>query len=316
MEGPDEVLSLREVDGGLAADRRVDLRDERGRHRHPGHTAEVRRRREAGEVERGAAADGDDRPAPVEPQGGPEPCRVRDRLGRLARGNLVRAREPVAQGRPDAIAVDRRDGGIDHERERTAAGHELCQTRDRAFLDMDPGRGEHRAVRVSRASVRDLVVERRALLEQRSELRLRRERAADRCRRRASRLRPPTCRAAGRRRAPRVRSRVALDARAPPPSSTTARLRRPRSSAAACASSSRKAGSPRSEKSSGTVLPVCASTCASTDTNSRPSRAASSGPRVDLPAPMKPTSARWRSSAFSAASGCAPGTRRAPRRSP
>ena len=35
---------------------------------------------------------------------------------------------------------------------------------------MDPGCGEHRPVRVSGASVRDLVVERRPLLEQRSEL--------------------------------------------------------------------------------------------------------------------------------------------------
>ena len=87
-------------------------------------------------------------------------------------------------------------------------------------------------------------------------------------------------------------ARVALAATAPPPSSRTIGVGRPRSSAAASASSSRKRVSPRSEKSSGMLFPVCASTCASTDTNARSSRAATCGPRVVLPAPMKPTSAR------------------------
>ena len=47
VERADEVLALGDVDRGLAADRRVDLADERRRHRDPRHAAQVRRRREA-----------------------------------------------------------------------------------------------------------------------------------------------------------------------------------------------------------------------------------------------------------------------------
>jgi hypothetical protein len=60
VERPDEVLALRQVDAGLAADRRVDLREQRGRHLQHRDPTPVRRRREAREVADDPAADGDD----------------------------------------------------------------------------------------------------------------------------------------------------------------------------------------------------------------------------------------------------------------
>ena len=64
MKRADQVLAVRVVDAGLAADRRVHLGEERGRHLHERQAAEQRRRREACEVAHHTAAEGDDgRPA-------------------------------------------------------------------------------------------------------------------------------------------------------------------------------------------------------------------------------------------------------------
>ncbi len=49
------------IDADLAADRAVDLREQRRRDLHHRHAAQVGRRREAGDVADDAAADGDDR---------------------------------------------------------------------------------------------------------------------------------------------------------------------------------------------------------------------------------------------------------------
>ena len=78
VERADEVLALGQVDGRLAADRRVDLADQRRRHRHPWDAAEVRG------SGRAAAAEGDERPATIEPDLPPEALRGRDRLRLLA----------------------------------------------------------------------------------------------------------------------------------------------------------------------------------------------------------------------------------------
>ena len=58
--GADVVLRRRQVDAGLAAVRRVDLRDERGRDLHDRHAALVGRRAEAREVADDAAAERDE----------------------------------------------------------------------------------------------------------------------------------------------------------------------------------------------------------------------------------------------------------------
>ena len=57
MERAEEVLPLGQVDAGLAADRRIDLGDERGRNLDERHAAQVRRREEPGRVAQRAASD-------------------------------------------------------------------------------------------------------------------------------------------------------------------------------------------------------------------------------------------------------------------
>ena len=59
--GADEVLAGGVVDADLAADRAVDLREERRRHLDDRHAAEVRGGGEPGDVADDSAADGDDR---------------------------------------------------------------------------------------------------------------------------------------------------------------------------------------------------------------------------------------------------------------
>ena len=66
---------------------------------------------------------------------------------------------------------------------------------------------------------------------------------------------------------------------------------------------------PAPRRSAEIVEPARCSTTSSTETKRLPSRSASAGPSVDFPAPMNPTRARWRASAFSAARRFAPGTR-------
>ena len=65
---PDEVLALGQVDAGLAADRRVDLGDERRRDVDDRHAAQVRRGEEPGRVAERAAADRDERLAALDAQ--------------------------------------------------------------------------------------------------------------------------------------------------------------------------------------------------------------------------------------------------------
>jgi hypothetical protein len=57
MERAEQVLALRRVDAGLAADRGIDLRQQRGRHLHEIDAAAQDRRRKAGEIADHAAAE-------------------------------------------------------------------------------------------------------------------------------------------------------------------------------------------------------------------------------------------------------------------
>ena len=66
MEGADEVLALRRVDAGLAADRGIDLRQQRGRDLHEVHAAASDRGGKAGEVADDAAAKREDDIAALE----------------------------------------------------------------------------------------------------------------------------------------------------------------------------------------------------------------------------------------------------------
>ena len=60
MEGADQVLAVRRIDAGLAADRGIDLRQQGGRHLHEIDAAAQDRGREAGEIADHAAAERDD----------------------------------------------------------------------------------------------------------------------------------------------------------------------------------------------------------------------------------------------------------------
>ena len=59
MEGADQVLALTRIDAGLAADRGIDLRQQRCRHLHEIQPAPYARRRKAGEIADDAAAERD-----------------------------------------------------------------------------------------------------------------------------------------------------------------------------------------------------------------------------------------------------------------
>ena len=114
MERADEVLALGQVDAGLAADRGIDLRDERRRDLDERDAAEVGRGEEPRRVAERPATDRDDRLAPLDPESRQLARRVlddRQALRRLALGQqdvLDRAArqpralfaEPLADGRP------------------------------------------------------------------------------------------------------------------------------------------------------------------------------------------------------------------------
>ena len=69
MEDADEVLAAAGVDAGLAADRGIDLREQRRRHLDEAHAAPHDAGGKAGEVADHAAAEGEDDVAALEPRG-------------------------------------------------------------------------------------------------------------------------------------------------------------------------------------------------------------------------------------------------------
>ena len=87
MEGADEVLALRRVDRGLAADRAVDLRQQRRRHLHEIDAAQQRRRGKAGDIADDAAAERDEHGAALDAERQDVLAQLgemREVLGRLA----------------------------------------------------------------------------------------------------------------------------------------------------------------------------------------------------------------------------------------
>ena len=86
MEGADQVLAVRRIDAGLAADRGIDLRQQRGRHLHEVEAAPHARRGEAGEIADHAAAERDDQIAALD-------ARRDDRLAHASR-SVAKLLEP------------------------------------------------------------------------------------------------------------------------------------------------------------------------------------------------------------------------------
>jgi hypothetical protein len=98
VERADEVLPLGQVDPDLAADRRVNLPDERRGHRDPVDASQVRRGDEADEIGRRAAADRGDGPGAVDTERAPETLGLGHRLRGLTAGNRVRRLDAVQRG--------------------------------------------------------------------------------------------------------------------------------------------------------------------------------------------------------------------------
>ena len=100
VERPDEVLALGQVDPGLAADRRVDLGDERRRHLDEPDAAQVDRGEEPGRVAERAATDRDEDLAAIDPERGQLAGGGLDDgqpLGGLALGQQDRGDVPAAR---------------------------------------------------------------------------------------------------------------------------------------------------------------------------------------------------------------------------
>ena len=130
-KAPTRFLPCARVHAGLAADRAVDLRQQRGRHLHERQAAQRGRRGEAGEIADHAAAQRDHRGAPLDP-------RVQQlrstHVGVAYRGSStaspggttisLRARSPVS-------ASPARSAG------RCSARHRLVGHDDRALLRQD-----------------------------------------------------------------------------------------------------------------------------------------------------------------------------------
>ncbi len=132
VERTDEVLALGQVHAGLAADRAVDHREQRGRHLHDVDPAVVDRRREAGRVADDPAAHREHEVAAQQAPFGEAAAQRfdrRERLGVLAFAHLEGAgvgsgrRQGVAH-RATAVAVDRRLGD---DRDPAPAAYELGQ---------------------------------------------------------------------------------------------------------------------------------------------------------------------------------------------
>ncbi len=114
MERADEVLALRRIDAGLAADGGVHLRQQRGRDLHEAHAAAQDRRRKAGEVADDAAAQRDDEIAAFEAeleQALAQRLQLAKALGRLARRQRDRAdvAAVLLQGRFQRAEMKARD---------------------------------------------------------------------------------------------------------------------------------------------------------------------------------------------------------------
>src|SRR5581483_8914760 len=164
VEGADEVLAVGDVDAGLAADRGVDLPDERRRHRRPPDSAQIRRRGEARDVRRASPAEGDDGAFAVESELAPEARDHRRLLCLLARRQLVRRLQPRAERLLRARPVDAHHVRVRAERDRAVAGNKLAEPVEAAALRVHARRGEHRRLRVVRDGVGDLAVERLPVL--------------------------------------------------------------------------------------------------------------------------------------------------------
>ena len=148
VEGADDVLRAREVDRRLAADRGVDLADERRRHGDPVDPAEVARSRESCDVGGAAAAERDERARALEPKRVPERLDRLDRLRLLAGRELVDRAGAGAEGELDVHPVDPGNPRVADDLDLPVARDELAEPLERAGLDVDAAGGEDGALEI------------------------------------------------------------------------------------------------------------------------------------------------------------------------
>ena len=288
---------------------RVHLADERRRHCHPGHAAQVGRRREAGDVRQRAAAESHHGSAAVEPKLAPQALEDVQRLRLSHRAAARAARRAAPRGR---AVPRRREMPATCASATSATGPSpgtSCPSRSRAPVStwMPAGR-EHDVIGVA------------------CDARPRPRRRAAAARRRVAETRPrpgerPVAAADPLPRGVHVdveqhRAR-ALARASPAPRRTSPRRRRartlpahPRRATSATTASSivPEAASRASGRAPAIVVPMRSRSPRRGRWNAAPSAAATSLATVVLPAPMKPTSARWRPRTRGA-TGCARGTR-------
>ena len=134
-EGAHQVLALRQVHAGLAADRRVDHAEERGGHVHHRYAAVVRRGGEPRHVGDQSPADGDDHVSARQPPGRPRATQRLHRGQRLVRLAVGDLEAPVLPA-----GIDRQlDVGLGDDGRAGGAGRQ-----DAGQLGPDPGADEHR----------------------------------------------------------------------------------------------------------------------------------------------------------------------------
>jgi hypothetical protein len=147
MECADQIFGPRMVDGSLAAQRRVDLRDHRGRNLHQRYAAHVSRGGEAGQIADHAAADREDGAAPIQFRADD---RIIDPLQRGERFALLASRDlqgPRGKARRlerggHALAIERRNVGVGDD-QRTSSGH-TGRARELPCMVEYPGADVHR----------------------------------------------------------------------------------------------------------------------------------------------------------------------------
>lgn len=145
MKGAHEVFAALEIDGGFAADARIDHREERRRDLDKGDAAQVKGSGKPGQVSRHAAAQGDDRVGAGEAQGGEMIEKRKEHRGIL--GGFARLEGPggrlesgFGKARGDGVAVYRHHVAVAHD-DRAASPDE--GTREPACVLQEPFADEH-----------------------------------------------------------------------------------------------------------------------------------------------------------------------------
>ena len=156
VERADQVLARRDVHRGLAADRGVDHRQQRGRHQHQPHPAQPGGGDEPGQVGGGPAADADDRvgagdPA-ARPAGTTAPAATLMSLAASPAGTCVGVhlgtRRPASARQTGRAISSRPSGAMHHDRRRAARRPgraarraRRCRRRPRRGARRRPGSG-------------------------------------------------------------------------------------------------------------------------------------------------------------------------------